>query len=203
MELTFSQACENNKAAILTVLQNFFKTTKHVLEVGSGTGQHAIHFAEKLPHLSWQTSDLLINHFSINQRISSSQLNNILTPIHLDLNNEWPMVSSSKTSLFDGIFTANTLHIISWDLVQRFFTGVQKNLKEGGTLCIYGPFNYEGTFTSESNANFELWLKDRDINSGIRDFEAIELLAKSAKLSLISDNAMPANNRLLVFIKTG
>jgi cyclopropane fatty-acyl-phospholipid synthase-like methyltransferase len=201
MELTFSQACENNKSAILSILQKAFIKTKNVLEIGSGTGQHAVHFAEKLPHLSWQTSDLIINHFSINQRIRSSQLKNISAPIHIDLNGEWPMNNTNITSNVDGIFTANTLHIISWFLVKRFFEGVKNNLKNGGTLCIYGPFNYDGKFTSESNANFELWLKDRDVNSGIRDFEAIELLAKSAGLSLISDNDMPANNRLLVFIK--
>jgi len=202
MELTFSQACENNKEAILTVLQKAFKTTKSVLEIGSGTGQHAIYFAENLPHLFWQTSDLPINHYSINQRISNCSLKNINPAIVLDLNDDWPTVNINDKPQVEGIFTANTLHIVSWPLVQRFFESVDKNLKEGGKLCIYGPFNYNGKFTSESNANFELWLVDRDINSGIRDYEAIEALANSAGLSLITDHIMPANNRLLEFIKT-
>ena len=201
MELTFSQACENNKAAILTILQKALKTTKNVLEIGSGTGQHAIYFAENLPHLLWQTSDLSINHYSINQRISKSSLKNINSAITLDLNNEWPTVNCNDKHQIDAIFTANTMHIVSWKLVQRFFEGTEKTLKKGGKLCIYGPFNYEGKFTCESNANFELWLKDRDENSGIRDFEAIEVLAKSAGLSLMTDHSMPANNRLLEFIK--
>lgn len=201
MELTFSQACENNKAAILAVLKEAFQSTKNVLEIGSGTGQHAIYFAENLPHLLWQTSDLSINHYSINQRIKQNNLNNINSAITLDLNDDWSLVSSNTKYQVDGIFTANTLHIVSWPLVQRFFQGVKENLKKGGTLCIYGPFNYDGKFTSDSNANFDFWLKDRDINSGIRDFEAIEALAKSAGLSLITDQTMPANNRLLTFIK--
>lgn len=201
MELTFSQACENNKAAILTVLQKAFQTTEKILEIGSGTGQHAIFFAENLPHLLWQTSDLSINHYSINQRVKLSNLNNINLAVLLDLNHDWPTVSNHNKPQIDGIFTANTMHIVSWQLVLNFFDGVEKNLKDGGKLCIYGPFNYDGKFTSESNANFEFWLKDRDINSGIRDFEAIEALAKSAGLSLVADHTMPANNRLLEFIK--
>lgn len=201
MELTFSQACENNKAAILAKLKESFKTTEKVLEIGSGTGQHAIYFAENLPHLLWKTSDLTINHYSINQRITRSNLSNINSAITLDLNDDWPLTTGKSEYQVDGIFTANTLHIVSWQLVQRFFAGVKENLMKSGTLCIYGPFKYDGKFTSESNANFELWLKDRDINSGIRDFEAIEALAKSAGLSLMMDYTMPANNRLLTFIK--
>ncbi|MDO6445387.1 DUF938 domain-containing protein [Colwellia sp. 1_MG-2023] len=202
MELAFSQACENNKSAILTVLKQAFSTTNNVLEVGSGTGQHAIHFAEHLPQLVWQTSDLAINHFSINQRISNSGLNNIRAPLTLDLNEDWSLINNDNAPYFDGIFTANTLHIVSWLLVQRFFTGVGNNLAKNGTLCIYGPFNYDGKFTSASNQQFDLWLKERDQLSGIRDFEAIVTLANMAGLSLVTDHTMPANNRLLVFSKT-
>jgi len=202
MELAFSQACENNKHAISTILENAFSSVKHVLEIGSGTGQHALHFAENLPHLAWHTSDLPINHYSIEQRISDSHLDNINYPKILDLNNDWNLPNYNTPVQFDGIFTANTLHIISWPLIQRFFEGVEKNLTTKGILCIYGPFNYDGKFTSESNANFELWLKERDVNSGIRDFEAIIKLAQSSSLELIEDHEMPANNRLLVFGKT-
>lgn len=202
MELTFSQACENNKPAILSVLKQAFSTTKNVLEIGSGTGQHAIHFAEHLPQLVWQTSDLASNHFSINQRVINSGLNNILEPMTLDLTEDWLFTNDDNAPFFDGVFTANTLHIVSWPLVQRFFTGVGNNLAKDGNLCIYGPFNYEGKFTSASNQQFDLWLKERDQLSGIRDFEAIVTLANEAELSLITDHTMPANNRLLAFRKT-
>lgn len=195
MNKPFSQACENNKQPILAVLQQAFSETKEVFEIGSGSGQHAVFFAQHLSHLTWKTSDLLINQPGINQWLDEYQLTNLQRPITLDLNTPW---SINKV---DGIFTANTLHIVSWPLVINFFTEVALHLAENGILCIYGPFNYQSKFTSSSNANFDLWLKNRDKASGIRDFEAIEQLALSANLSLVADNAMPANNRLLVFVK--
>ena len=195
MDITFSQACENNKTAILTILKKAFKRTEYVLEIGSGTGQHALYFAEQLPRLQWQPSDLLINHPSIHYRRDHHGSINLRAPIVVDLHDTWHLPTQ-----VDGIFTANTLHIISWELVKRFFSGVALNLTTGGTLCIYGPFNYEGKYTSQSNAEFDLWLKERDDNSAIRDFEAIESLASRSGLSLIEDHPMPANNRLLVFV---
>ena len=195
MSIPFSQACENNKQAILDVLKGVFQSTDNVLEVGSGTGQHAVFMAPKLPHITWQTSDLIVNHSAINSWLARHPAANLLPPLALDFNQEWPI------DTVDGIFTANTLHIVSWPLVQAFFSAVSRHLALGGTLCIYGPFNYEGQFTSQSNANFELWLKGRDSQSGIRDIEAIIELANSAGLTLQSDNTMPANNRLLVFVK--
>jgi len=201
MNIAFSQACENNKKSILSVLESAFSTTNKVLEVGSGTGQHAEFFAENLPHLNWQPSDLLVNHHAINYRKEHSALTNLLTPITLDLNQPWQAVGSSlPLGKFDGIFTANTLHIVSDLLVEKFFIGVGKTLTQGGSLCIYGPFNYQGQYTSESNRNFDLWLKNRDEESAIRDFEDIVSLAQSTGLSLLADNVMPANNRLLVFV---
>jgi cyclopropane fatty-acyl-phospholipid synthase-like methyltransferase len=195
MTKPFSQACENNKQPILSVLEQVFSTTSHVLEVGSGTGQHAVFFADKLPHITWQTSELLINHAGINQWLTPTPLANLRPPILLDLNYPWPV------NLVDGIFSANTLHIVSWPLVEKFFAGVARHLSSGGVLCVYGPFNYQGQFTSPSNADFDLWLKGRDSLSGIRDIEAVEQLAQSVGLSLDADHQMPANNRLLVFIK--
>lgn len=195
MSLSFSQACENNKAPILSVLKNAFKHQEHVLEIGSGTGQHAAYFAKHLPQLHWQTSDLAVNHPGISERVSESRLNNLSLPVTLDLNEVWP----SLTKNIDGIFTANTLHIVSWSLVEKFFKGVKNNLAADGVLCLYGPFNYHGKFTSDSNAQFDLLLKDRDKNSGIRDVEAIIKLANTAGLTLTDDHAMPANNRLLTF----
>lgn len=199
MNKPFSQACENNKRPILNVLKDAFANTHHVLEIGSGTGQHASFFGQKLPNLTWQTSDLVLNHHGINLWLDETNCTNILKPIEIDLNKPWTIPPSNQP--IDGLFTANTLHIISWPLVVKFFEGISQNLSVSANVCVYGPFNYEGKFTSESNANFDLWLKDRDINSGIRDIEAILQLAESAGLKLTNDYAMPANNRLLVFVK--
>jgi cyclopropane fatty-acyl-phospholipid synthase-like methyltransferase len=197
MNKPFSQACENNKQPILAILTNVFSKNTHVLEIGSGTGQHATYFGQHLPHLTWQTSDLPVNHPGIHSWLSEVALTNVLKPIVIDLNETWPIGNTA----IDAIYTANTLHIISWALVVKFFEGIADNLQPGANVCIYGPFNYQGKFTSESNANFDLWLKERDKNSGIRDIEAILTLASSAGLNLIDDHTMPANNRLLVFKK--
>ena len=191
----YSQACENNKVFILPILQDAFKTCSSVLEIGSGSGQHAVYFAKNLPHITWQTSDLPINHLGIKQWIEDFPSTNLVLPITLDLSVDWPI----KTT--PAIYTANTLHIISWALVKCFFEGVAKYLEFKGKLCIYGPFNYNGAYSSESNAEFDVWLKERNSTSGIRDIEKIEMLAAQAGLILDTDHAMPANNRLLVFTK--
>jgi cyclopropane fatty-acyl-phospholipid synthase-like methyltransferase len=195
MNKPFSQACENNKVAILAALADSFSASKTVLEVGSGSGQHAVFFAPNMPWLSWQTSDILINHQGINQWLREYPAGNLLHPIALDLNYPWPIEK------IDAIYTANTLHIISWPLVQAFFSGVSQHLNQQGKCCVYGPFNYKGQYTSESNAGFDIWLRERDSQSAIRDIEAIKALAESVGLSLENDHAMPANNRLLVFQK--
>lgn len=191
----YSQACENNKTYILPILQQAFSKTKSVLEIGTGTGQHAVYFSANLPHLSWHTSDLDINHAGINLWLNEFPSTNLHAPLTLDLSESWPV---NKVS---AIYTSNTLHIVSWALVKSFFSGVQKHLELNGKLCIYGPFNYEGKFTSESNASFDVWLKERNELSGIRDYEKILMLADKAGLTLIKDHEMPANNRLLEFIK--
>lgn len=189
----FSQACENNKGPILEVLKTVFNKTKSVLEVGSGTGQHSVFFAEQLPHLQWYTSDRRINHEGINLWHKEANLTNLHGPLELDLNYAWPVNN------VDAIYTANTFHIVSWQLVEQFFKGVSTHLVSQGVVCIYGPFKYQGQFTSASNEEFDRFLTQRDPFSGIRDFEAIEQLARHAGLTLISDTAMPANNQLLVF----
>jgi hypothetical protein len=199
MNKPFSQACENNKRPILDVLTTVFSDNKHILEIGSGTGQHAVFFGEKLSHLTWQTSDLLINHQGINLWLDEASTNNVQRPIVIDLSKTWLMPKGNPQ--VDGLYTANTLHIISWPLVVEFFEGIKSNLASEASVCIYGPFNYQGKFSSESNADFDLWLKERDVTSGIRDIEAVLLLAQSAGLTLIDDHTMPANNRLLVFSK--
>jgi hypothetical protein len=199
MNKPFSQACENNKRPILNILSEVFSENEHILEIGSGTGQHAVFFGQHLPHLTWQTSDLPINHQGINLWLDETSLSNVRKPIGIDLNKAWPILKNNPQ--VDGLYTANTLHIISWPLVVKFFEGIAQNLAAKAVVCIYGPFKYKEKYTSESNANFDLWLKDRDIDSGIRDIEAILSLANSAGLTLIADHVMPANNQLLVFLK--
>lgn len=194
MTKPFSEASENNRAPILAVLRDAFAQVSRVLEIGSGTGQHAVHFAQHLPHLTWQTSDLPVHHPGIQAWLDDAQLSNALPPIALDVNHlPWPFAP------VEGVFTANTLHIISWPEVACLLEGVGQVLCPEGVLCIYGPFNYGGQFTSESNARFDAWLKARDPLSGVRDFEAVCEVAQAHGLTLHQDHAMPVNNRTLVF----
>ena len=191
----YSKACENNKEPILAILKSAFSNVSNVLEIGSGSGQHAVHFAPALPHLVWQTSDVVINHQGMMAWLNAFPADNLLPPLALDLNDEW------QIARYDAIFTANILHIVNQSLVTSFFDKTAKHLNVGGKLCIYGPFNYAGKFTSESNAEFDNWLKIKSPECGIRDFEWICELANEAQLELVKDHEMPANNRLLEFIK--
>jgi len=190
----FSQACENNKQPILDILIRVFSDRKQVLEIGSGTGQHAVHFAPHLPQLIWQTADLEHNHEGINAWINDNPAENLRMPLPLDADH--PPWSIDPV---DAAFTANTCHIMAWSSVVNMFAGLDSAMEPNATLAIYGPFNYNGKFTSESNARFDQWLKQKAHHQGIRDFEAINKLAGKIGLSLIEDNEMPANNRLLVW----
>ena len=199
--LPFSQACENNQAPILEVLQTNFQDRQHVLEIGSGTGQHSVFFAPRLPQLVWQTSDLLASHESIAAWHQAHGAANLRAPVEFDLaSSNWPQPADAVP--FDAAFTSNTCHIVAWPLVQRMFSLVGQHLPKGGVFAIYGPFNYGGQFSSDSNRAFDAWLRQRDARSGIRDIEAVTALAKSHGLQLQLDQAMPANNRMLVFHKT-
>jgi cyclopropane fatty-acyl-phospholipid synthase-like methyltransferase len=192
----YSQACDNNKVPILNELSSYFILCRNVLEIGSGTGQHAVFFAENLPALRWHTSDRIENHVGISQWIEESNLSNIEFPIELDVeSDEWP------TSGFEGVFTANTCHIMHWNMVVAMVEGVKSQLSTDGLFVIYGPFNYNNDYTSDSNRRFDDMLKERDPGSGLRDFEELESLAKNNSFSLFKDVAMPANNRLLMFKK--
>lgn len=196
MEKPYSQSCENNKNPILNILRNTFKDSKSVLEVGSGTGQHAVYFAEMLPHLVWQPSDKAENLVGLRLWINEAKLSNIMAPVELDVTNTpW------NVEIVDAIFSANTFHIMSKNAVECFFEGIESALAIDAKLCVYGPFNYKGKYTSESNESFDKWLKKRDRNSGIRDFEWVCTLAESHGLKLVKDHEMPVNNRLLEWIK--
>jgi hypothetical protein len=193
----FSQSCENNKEPILQIIKMVFNQPTTVWEIGSGTGQHACHFAENLPHLSWQPTDRPENLAGIHLWRDEAQLANLLPPLSLDVTDTlWPC------ERIDAVFTANTLHIMSSDEVKLLFERLAVYLSAEATMCIYGPFNYAGAYTSESNARFDLWLKERNALSGIKDFEEIMSLAANSGLELQVDNAMPANNRLLVLRKS-
>ncbi len=190
----FSQACLNNREPILDVLRRVFANSRRVLEIGSGTGQHAVYFAEQLPHLHWQTSDLAENHAGINAWLDEFCGDNLSRPLKLDVTSGiWPCEK------VDAIFSANTAHIMSWEAVQQMFAGIPEVLDSGGVMALYGPFNYHGAYTSDSNQRFDVWLKTQGLHRGIRDFEQVDGLAHQAGMTLMEDNAMPANNRLLVW----
>lgn len=190
----YSEACERNRDPILEVLRTAFADARSVFEIGSGTGQHAVYIAAALPQLVWQTADLPAQHAGILAWIADSGLANVRAPLALDLT--WPDWPAGPV---DAAFTANTLHIVSWTSVQRLFEGVARLLRPGGVFCVYGPFNYAGAFTADSNARFDAMLRARDPDSGIRNFEDVRALAEAAGLQLEADHPMPANNRTLVW----
>lgn len=191
----FAESCEENKRPILAVLERLFANVKRVLEVGSGTGQHAVCFARAMPHLFWQTSDRSENHPGILAWLDEADLSNAGLPLDLDVAGVWP------EERFDGVFSANTTHIMSWPEVQCFFQGVGQVLEPGGCFAIYGPFNFDGRYTSDSNRRFDQWLKSRDPLSGIRNFEDLDQLAKAQGLNFQEDIEMPVNNRILVWVR--
>jgi cyclopropane fatty-acyl-phospholipid synthase-like methyltransferase len=192
--LAFAEACERNKGPILTVLREEFAASTRVLEVGSGTGQHAVHFAAALPQLTWQPSELPENLAPLAERIRLEGTANLRAPLTLDVREDpWPVEP------VDAVFSANTLHIIAWSAVCEFFRGVSAVLESPGVLCVYGPFRFEGGHTSDSNDAFDRYLRHRDPASGVRDFEALDVQARAHGLRLTANHAMPANNRTLVW----
>ena len=197
MEKPFSQACENNKHPIFEVLNRYLTKPGSLLEVGSGTGQHAAFLSGMLPHVSWQPSDVRNNLPGISAWCDDTDNANLAAPIEFDVTQ-----SQAAPSAHDHLFTANTLHIMSWQAVEDFFSLLPGLVNPSGYAFFYGPFKYNGEFTSPSNANFDLWLKERGEHQGIRDFEAIAQLAEQAGLTLVEDVRMPANNQTLVWQKT-
>lgn len=191
-----SDACERNREPILKVLQQWFVTPGTVLEIGSGTGQHAIYFAQALPHLIWLATDREENLPGIQRWFDEAALPNLRGPQALNvLDAAWPVDDVTHA------FSANTAHIMSWPEVEAMFAGVGAALKSGGKFCLYGPFNRNGQFTSESNRAFDEMLRARDPAMGIRDDQALVALGRSNELTFIADHAMPANNRLLVWTR--
>jgi cyclopropane fatty-acyl-phospholipid synthase-like methyltransferase len=195
--LTLSEACERNKGPILAALRKELAGRTRVFEVGSGTGQHAVHFAAGLPQLEWQPSELAENLPPLAERIRLEGGANLRAPLALDVRDDpWPVAA------VDAVFSANTLHIMGWSAVREFFRGVGAVLPPEGVLCVYGPFRFGGRHTSDSNAAFDQYLKERDPESGVRDFEALDAEAQARGLRFAANHAMPANNRTLVWRRT-
>lgn len=209
-KLPFSQACENNKDPILSVLQQELQNYHHVFEVGSGTGQHSVYFAPRLQHLQWQTSDIIDNHRVIQGWHDQHPAPNLHLPLAFGLTKDKIpkplncMDSQTGNLPYDAVFTANTLHIIAWPLVERLFelVGEALPITINGKFVIYGPFNENGQYSSDSNRQFDKHLRERDPNSGIRNKEDVIALAKQHQLIFDKQYKMPANNEILVFKKT-
>jgi len=192
--LPHSEASERNKGPILEVLQDAFAGCTHVLEIGSGTGQHAVHFALAMPGLVWQPSELPDAMPALRKRVFNEGPSNLRAPVTIDVTAPpWDVRKA------DGIFTANTLHIMHWPQVEAFFAGLPAVTRPGAVLAVYGPFRYGGQYTSASNESFDAMLRARDPASGIRDFEAVDALARGAGFRLVRDYPMPANNQTLVW----
>jgi hypothetical protein len=173
-------------------LRQWFTQPGTALEIGAGTGQHAVHFASHLPHLQWQPTDCEANLAGIGLWVSEAALPNLRAPLQLDVrNSEWPVQT------VDYVFSANTAHIMSWPEVELMFAGIARVLRTRGMFALYGPFNRDGRFTSESNQAFDASLRARDPNMGLRDDQALKALGLQHGLAFTAEHAMPANNRLL------
>ena len=197
MNKPVAESSEQNREPIFRVIEPLLRDCKSVFEIGSGTGQHAVYFAADLPHLAWHTSDRRENHAGIRQWIEDSGLDNVRLPVELDtVKSQWPEIK------VDAVFSANTVHIMQWHEVEALFAGVGKLLNPQCGFALYGPFNYKGRYTSESNERFDQWLREQDTGSGIKDFEALDALARMAGMWLYGDFEMPANNRILYWQKT-
>jgi SAM-dependent methyltransferase len=184
----FSEASERNRDPILAVLKRVLAKSSKVLEIGSGTGQHAAYFSSALTHLTWQASD-------VPEHLAGIRMWGV-EPIELDVDKRWPALDA------DAVFSANTAHIMSWPQVERMFAGIA-GMPSVRVFCLYGPFSYGGKHTAPSNERFDAMLRARDPSSGLRDCEAVRDLARRHGMALLEDIAMPANNRLLVFSKSG
>ena len=197
MHKPFSEACERNKQPILQVLRERFAAVREVLEIGSGTGQHAVFFAAAMQQWRWQCTELPENLPGLRLWLDEAGAPNLPAPLALDVDGEWPVLH------VDAVYTANTLHIMGWAQVQSLFAHLPGLLRGHGLFTVYGPFNYGGRYTGEGNARFDLWLGQRDRRSAIRDFEAVDELARAAGLTLLEDRAMPADNRCITWQRHG
>ncbi len=190
----YAQACDKNGPPILDVLRQKLPNHGRVLEIASGTGQHAVFFGEALPNIEWQPSDLKEMHSGIRQWLDDAGLENVLPPLPLDVMAEaWPNEN------YDAVFSANSAHIMPAEAVEKMFAGVARLLKHDGQFLLYGPFMYGGEHSSESNEGFDRWLKSSDPQRGLRDVDWLREIATKFNLRLLEDIEMPVNNRILVW----
>ena len=195
-DLPNAPASLRNSNPILGVLRHELADCCNLLEIGSGTGQHAVHFSASLPDLNWQTSDLPENHEGIRAHIAHSGLGNVIAPLTLDVRS-----ATRNGQSYDAVYTANTMHIMSFSAVEKMIPLVASLLDGGGVFVAYGPFRQGGKFNAESNANFDASLRARDPDMGIRELTEIDSLAEQVGLCQIRTYAMPANNLLLIWHK--
>jgi len=193
----FSEYAARNAAPILEILQREFRNSTRVLEIGSGTGQHAVTFAAALDHLQWQTSDLDENHAGIRAWIESTNLDNVVAPLSMDIRE-----ASIKAQTYDAVFSSNTAHIMGIDAVERMFSLVGRALQDRGVFCLYGPFQRDGAFNTRSNADFDANLRARDPVMGIRAIETLDEFAASAGLRRVRCYSVPSNNNVAVWVRS-
>ena len=190
----YSKAAENNRAPIAHVMGKHLPPDASVLEIGSGAGQHALHMSHTFPGITWLPSEreAVVPILRANLALCGSK--NIQPPLVLDLADfAW------SGDQVDTVYAANVMHIVSESLGERLVQLAADALEPSGLLMLYGPYKYNGQFTTKSNATFDQWLKDRDPASGVRDFEAVVATAQCTGLTLAHDYAMPANNQMLIF----
>lgn len=193
--LPITEACLRNQAPIAEALKSMLTQEINVLEIGSGTGQHAVFICKQMPHLIWQPSEMPERVQEVEAWREAEALSNILPTKTIDvLQTDWTL-----TKNYDVVFTANTVHYISWEKVEALLAGASKHLNKQGKFIVYGPFNENQSYTSEGNRNLDQWLKQRDPSSGIKDREDFIKLAKRYKFDFIESIQMPANNIMLHF----
>jgi len=193
----WAESAEQNKVPITEALSPYFSTAKRVLELGSGTGQHAVHFAQKHPQLEWLPSERQCNLEMLRQNLRLNALSNVNNAIAIDASDDtWPQLD------VDLVYSANTLHIMSWDAVCQLFVHLGQLLKAQQRFCVYGPFRFPDRPFATSNAAFDQYLKQQDALSGIRDIDALKAVASAHNLYLENDIEMPANNHVLLWQRT-
>lgn len=191
-------AAARNADAILEALSVEMADCRDVLEIGSGTGQHAVHVAARLRSLRWQTSDLPENHAAIRAWIAESGLDNVLEPLDLDVRS-----ASVDAASRDGVFSANTAHIMAIDAVAAMFDVAARALRRAGIFVLYGPMMIDGKPTTASNEAFDRSLRGADPSMGLRDLAWLDDLAAERFLQRISLYSMPANNFLVTWRRSG
>ena len=191
----FSPSAARNRDPILAVLQRVLPDKGLVLELGSGTGEHAVHFARHLPALRWQPSDADPAALaSITDWVAHSALPNVLSPLCFDLSTmPWPVAAA------DAIVAINVLHYSPWESTPPLFSAAAAVLPEDGVVVCYGPYRRGGAHTAPSNADFDEWLRSVDARFAVRDLEAVEAAAQHRGFALEEVVDMPANNFSLVF----